>query len=54
MIKGEIIINGDAGKFMAANKKDGIILAHKGSPIPPTSMMPLEKSDKRFTCRTKI
>jgi len=46
MIKGEIIINGDAGKFMAANKRGGIVLAHKGSPIPPTSMMPLGNSDK--------
>ena len=48
MIKGEIIVNGDAGKFMAANKKNGILLAHKGNPIPPTSMMPLERSDKNL------
>jgi formylmethanofuran dehydrogenase subunit C len=46
MIKGEIIINGNAGKFMGANKKGGIVLAHKGSPIPPTSIMQLGKSDK--------
>jgi formylmethanofuran dehydrogenase subunit C len=48
MIKGEIIINGDAGKFMAANKKSGFILAKKGNPIPPTSKLPLEKSDQHL------
>ncbi len=48
MIKGEIIINGDAGKFMAANKKRGFILVKKGSPIPPTSKLPLEKSDQHL------
>jgi len=45
MIKGEIIVNGDAGKFMAANKKGGFLLVNKGSPIPPTSMVQLETSD---------
>jgi len=37
MIKGKIIVNGDAGKFLAANKKTGVIFAKKGRPIPPAS-----------------
>jgi formylmethanofuran dehydrogenase subunit C len=48
MMNGEIIVNGDAGKFMAANKKGGFILAHKGSAIPPTSMMPLETAEQHL------
>jgi len=36
MIKGTIIVNGNAGKFLAANKKSGAVFAKKGNPIPPT------------------
>ena len=36
------------GKFMAANKRDEIIMAHEGSPIPPTKIKTLEISDQNL------
>ncbi|WP_231551442.1 hypothetical protein [Methanobacterium sp. SMA-27] len=48
MIKGQIIVNGDAGKFMTANKKGGVLMAHKGSPIHPTIIKTLETSDQNL------
>nr|WP_243687662.1 hypothetical protein [Methanobacterium formicicum] len=48
MIKGTIIVNGDAGKFLAANKKNGMILAKKGSPIPPASEKSLQNEDQQL------
>ncbi|OPY23874.1 MAG: hypothetical protein A4E27_01381 [Methanobacterium sp. PtaU1.Bin242] len=48
MIKGNIIVNGDAGKFMAANKQKGMILAKKGRPIPPAEEKTLSIDDRNL------
>jgi formylmethanofuran dehydrogenase subunit C len=45
MIKGSIIINGNGGKFLAANKKNGVIFAKTGSPIPPVEEKNLSSED---------
>jgi formylmethanofuran dehydrogenase subunit C len=33
---------------MAANKKGGFLMAHKGNPIPPTSNKPMKTFDQHL------
>lgn len=51
MINGIIIVNGDAGKFLAANKKTGVILAKSGNPLPITKEKPLSTVDRNVLIR---
>ena len=48
MKKGTIIVNGNAGKFLGAKKKGGVIYAKDGAPVPPTKKYSLDKKDKEY------
>jgi len=47
MKSGTIIINGNGGKFLGAQRKGGTILAKSGKPVPPTSESKLTEKDKQ-------
>jgi formylmethanofuran dehydrogenase subunit C len=44
---GEIFVEGNAGGFLCAKMRGGVVYAREGKPVPPAKAYPLEQEDSR-------